>query len=174
MNQSHPGQGHEVCNSCGGPAMHTVGGSVHQCCRCYVFDGQPPADWHAGCLLAERERDATPNFKPAGLMTEAKKRQEVERLPREIPEQDEHICLPCYMRDGVEFFEGDFIRGVRRGTLAEEEGHKTDRDGTGYYHTVEVGQIRFYPHRAEFMVRSEKGGTTFLSQFSDIERIEKE
>jgi hypothetical protein len=27
-------------------------GKVYQCCECYVKEGNPPSDWHSGCMLA--------------------------------------------------------------------------------------------------------------------------
>lgn len=34
---------------CGQPASHTMG-DKRMCCDCYVREGNPPADWHAGCM----------------------------------------------------------------------------------------------------------------------------
>jgi len=41
---------------CGKAAMHeswsAKTGNVYQCCECYVKEGNPPSDWHSGCMLA--------------------------------------------------------------------------------------------------------------------------
>lgn len=45
----------EKCD-CGKPASHTIlehgGVKRRQCCECYVASGEPPADWHEGCMKA--------------------------------------------------------------------------------------------------------------------------
>lgn len=46
----------QTCDKCGQrTAMHTInfgGKETHQCCDCYVADGNPPADWHRACMRA--------------------------------------------------------------------------------------------------------------------------
>ena len=40
---------------CGSIASHTVCGKEKDkrlCCACYVEAGNPPADWHIGCMRA--------------------------------------------------------------------------------------------------------------------------
>lgn len=44
-----------LCTKCGNhPASHF--GSRCLCCRCYVGEGNPPADWHPVCMQAYAER----------------------------------------------------------------------------------------------------------------------
>lgn len=41
------------CKLCGNSANHTTfkdGKAVRLCCKCYVQAGNPPADWHLGCM----------------------------------------------------------------------------------------------------------------------------
>jgi len=40
----------QLC-ACGRIASH-VFGKLHQCCTCWVAAGNPPADWHPGCVDA--------------------------------------------------------------------------------------------------------------------------
>ena len=45
---------------CGSIASHTVCGEEDKrlCCTCYVKLGNPPADWHIGCMRAHgREKE---------------------------------------------------------------------------------------------------------------------
>jgi hypothetical protein len=56
------------CSECGKEitrGSHQFGEGV-QCCRCYVLLGNPPADWHSGCMSAyyELHPDQDPGKKP--------------------------------------------------------------------------------------------------------------
>ncbi len=42
------------CSVCGEPSSHWVG-ERRLCCRCYVKQGNPPSDWHEGCVRAIEE-----------------------------------------------------------------------------------------------------------------------
>ncbi len=49
------------CDKCGQPANHknsVIGQTAWQylCCRCWVKDGNPPADWHNACMAYSAER----------------------------------------------------------------------------------------------------------------------
>ena len=43
----------KICDRCGkNYANHILFGDskIYLCCRCYVLDGNPPADWHNECM----------------------------------------------------------------------------------------------------------------------------
>lgn len=46
---------------CGAVSNHTTfkqGVKIRRCCACYVKAGNPPADWHVGCMReAGREKE---------------------------------------------------------------------------------------------------------------------
>src|SRR4051794_18622428 len=47
-----------LCQNCGqNPVMHR--GSPDLCCKCHVANGNPPADWHPGCMKAYEAAKAT-------------------------------------------------------------------------------------------------------------------
>ena len=41
--------------ACGKQANHYFGDDTGMCCRCYVLDGHPPADWHIECMTTYRK-----------------------------------------------------------------------------------------------------------------------
>jgi hypothetical protein len=45
---------------CGATSDHTIN-KVGLCCACYVAAGNPPADWHLGCMAAFREHLRLPD-----------------------------------------------------------------------------------------------------------------
>lgn len=49
------------CATCGQPSNHWSGsnGGEHLCCKCYVATGNPPADWHPGCVRAANDNGGT-------------------------------------------------------------------------------------------------------------------
>lgn len=41
---------HEICDVCNErPSNHGVG-DRRLCCKCYIEEGNAPADWHTGCM----------------------------------------------------------------------------------------------------------------------------
>jgi len=40
------------CAVCKEPSSHRVS-DFALCCKCYVWNGGPPADWHPDCLAAD-------------------------------------------------------------------------------------------------------------------------
>jgi hypothetical protein len=48
----------DLCDKChASPVMHEEwrgGQKRSMCCGCHVEEGNPPADWHAGCMKAKR------------------------------------------------------------------------------------------------------------------------
>ncbi len=46
----------DKCDKCDSPKpLHSVG-DKRICCRCYVVDGNPPADWHPVCMDEYRKK----------------------------------------------------------------------------------------------------------------------
>lgn len=52
-----PAEPERRCDDCGLPSGHRVGVRDY-CCACYVAAGHPPADWHRGCMIADRQLKA--------------------------------------------------------------------------------------------------------------------
>jgi hypothetical protein len=51
----------EMCDICGiNKPSHTICLFSEEdrrlCCKCYVEEGHPPADWHDGCMATYRSR----------------------------------------------------------------------------------------------------------------------
>lgn len=47
-----------ICDVCGeNPSNHMVG-DRRLCCKCYVEEGNAPADWHRGCMEANQKKEA--------------------------------------------------------------------------------------------------------------------
>lgn len=42
-----------TCEKCENDSNHTIGDG-RLCCKCYVEEGNPPADWHNGCMITYR------------------------------------------------------------------------------------------------------------------------
>ncbi len=55
----------DPCKTCGDPSSHLVNGKP-TCCSCYVSEGNPPADWHTGCMEAAGRVDIQPPPSLAG------------------------------------------------------------------------------------------------------------
>ncbi len=49
---------------CGLESTHSIGArdniTRYLCCRCYVAEGHPPADWHPSCMVMYFERNKSP------------------------------------------------------------------------------------------------------------------
>jgi hypothetical protein len=52
-----PGFERKKCDLCGGDAMHwSTVEPKFLCCACYVARGNPPSDWHDGCMQASKAK----------------------------------------------------------------------------------------------------------------------
>jgi len=62
---------HEICNICNAaPSNHTVC-DRRLCCKCNVIEGNPPADWHKGCMEAAQGYGQTTKAPEGGSPAEA-------------------------------------------------------------------------------------------------------
>ncbi|HDY89744.1 MAG TPA: hypothetical protein ENH82_16720 [bacterium] len=41
---------HRICDDCGEKLSNHSVGDKRLCCKCYIEEGNPPADWHRGCM----------------------------------------------------------------------------------------------------------------------------
>lgn len=97
--------------ACGAPPFHEkrltdlTGGPVYQCCACYVRDGNPPADWHSGCVRASLVR---------GFVLSVRCAREG-KVPAPVPDEETARAVLEYL-DSICGKEGplvDFLKGAR-------------------------------------------------------------